>query len=204
MDYAGLKKSGESIERETICTIPDPYSELQMLLLFAFQHPRWQISLAQFKIFSMLTELVYIFFFVFPLPSPSHLRPFHLMSIYRVTMENELTGWMTLYMYRVRDSTSVCNLVGVQSVASLIKSHYSSPGFSIIVLISLLCLLLYHSMGRYSDYLYCSIFNNKNQLLKFCSVKIAKGGKAYPSWTLTDSPSHLDSNRTSRGSVQVI
>lgn len=62
MDYAGLKKSGESIEGETICTIPDPYSELQMLLLLAFQHPRWQIALAQFKIFSMLTELVYIFF----------------------------------------------------------------------------------------------------------------------------------------------
>lgn len=43
IDYAGLK-GGESIEVETICTIPDPYSQLQMLLFFAFQHPRWQFS----------------------------------------------------------------------------------------------------------------------------------------------------------------
>lgn len=60
IDYLGLK-SGESVEVETICSIPDPSSQLQMLLFFAFQHPRWQISLAQFKPFSMLTELVYIF-----------------------------------------------------------------------------------------------------------------------------------------------
>lgn len=59
IDYAGLK-GGESIEVETICTIPDPYSQLQMLLFFAFQHPRWQFSITQFKIFSMLTELVYV------------------------------------------------------------------------------------------------------------------------------------------------
>lgn len=135
-----------------------------MLLFFAFQHPRWQISLAQFKIFSLL-KLVYFFFLVFFSPS-CHLRPLRLMSIYRVTSGNELTGWMTVYMDRVRDSTSVCNLVGTQSIASLIKSSHSSPDFSIIVLISLLCALLYHSMGCYSDYL-C----NKNQCLKFCSVQ---------------------------------
>lgn len=60
------------------------------------------------------------------------------------------------------------------SIASLIKSHYSSPGFSIIALISLLCLLLYHRTRCYSDYLYCSVFNNEQQCLEFCSVEQLK------------------------------
>lgn len=155
IEYAGLKKSDESTGVETICPILDSYSQLQMLLFFAFQHPRWQISLAQFKIFSLL-KVVYFFFLVFFSPS-CHLRPLHLMSISRVTLGNELTGWMTVYKDRVRDSTSVCNLVGTQSRASLIKRSHSSLDFSIIVLISLLSLLLHHSVGYYSDYLCCSI-----------------------------------------------
>jgi len=36
-DYTGLKKSGESVEAETICTTPDPYSQIQIILSLAFQ-----------------------------------------------------------------------------------------------------------------------------------------------------------------------
>lgn len=161
IEYAGLKKSDESIEVETICPILDSYSQLQMLLFFAFQHPRWQISLAQFKIFSLLKVVYFFFCLLFTILS---LKTLHLMSISRVTLGNELTGWMTVYKDRVRDSTSVYNLVGTQSRASLIKRIHSSLDFSIIVLISLLS-SVFHHMGCYSDYLCCSILIVKNNAL---------------------------------------
>lgn len=57
-------------EQKQYAPILDSYFQLQMLLFFALQHPRWQISLAQFKFFSLL-KLVYYFlsFFFFTILS---------------------------------------------------------------------------------------------------------------------------------------
>lgn len=93
IEYAGLKKSDESIGVETICPILDSYSQLQMLLFFAFQHPRWQISLAQFKIFSLL-KLVYFFFCLL----------FTILSLKTPSFNEYLQGHIREWADRMNDS----------------------------------------------------------------------------------------------------